>query len=401
MYLYYRNTEFVYFEYVMKKIFIFILLVLAISSGKISAQGINFEHGTWQETLDKARAEGKLVFLDAYTSWCGPCKLLSRNTFPDSAVGVFFNQHFVCAKIDMEKGEGPKLAENFSVNVYPTLIFADASGNLVHRAVGYHLPEQLIELGKKAIDPSTQIGGLQKRYMGGDRNPDFLLLYLEALSTAYDPQAGPVANQYLATQTDYSVPSNMEMIARYSDDPKSAAFQYLVKNKTAFEKKYGIEFVATRIQSVFDQYLLLNPKMDWAQTETLVRSTFPEDADMKASLFKMSWYRNREDVPGFLSAASEHYEKYNCENADELNEIAWVFYKNTEDKTYLKKALKWAEKSVKIYESFYNLDTVASLQAKLGQKKSAIKSAQRAIELAKQAGEDYSQTQLLLDQLNK
>ena len=67
----------------------------------------------------------------------------------------------------------------------------------------------------------------------------------------------------------------------------------------------------------------------------------------------------------------------------------------------MKKALAWAEKSVKLHESYYNTDTAAALLSKLGEKKKAIKMAERAIELAKTAGEDYSATQLLLDQLKK
>lgn len=385
----------------MRTLRFFMAVLWLIASQGIQSQGIVFEHGTWEETLQKAQKSGKIIFLDAYTSWCGPCKLLSRNTFPDSAVGVFFNERFVNAKMDMEKGEGPKLAERYGVNVYPTLLFIDASGNMVHRAVGYHLPDQLLDLGKKALDPATQIGGLQQQYNGGDRSPDFLLRYLEALSAAYDPQAGPVANQYLATQQDLSTPANLQMIALYADDPMSAAFRYMTTHREVFDQKFGKEFVEARIQTVFDQYVMLHPRMEWSQMETLIRSVYPENSDEKASLFKMNWLKGKEDVPGFLEAAYSHYMKYASDNADELNEIAWIFYKNTDDKNYLKQALKWAERSVSIYESYYNVDTVAALQAKLGQKKQAIKSAKRAIELAQQAGEDASATQQLLNELNK
>lgn len=365
----------------------------------LSGQGIQFEHGDWQETLDKAGKEGKLVFLDAYTTWCGPCKLLAKNTFPDSAVGAFFSKHFIAAKIDMEKGEGPDIAQRYGVNVYPTLIFTDAKGEMVHRAAGYFLPPAFLALAEKAINPATQLANLQKRYNAGQTDGAFLLTYLNALSEAYDPQAGPVANKYLATQTNFGTDANMDIIARQVDDPTSPAFKYMVEHQEDFDKKYGKPNVDARIQGIFDQYLTLHPEITLPEVEKLIRAAFPKEADLKASLFKMNWYRNRDDVPGFLTAAVEHFEKHPSDNPDELNEIAWIFYKNTDNKSQLKHAIKWAEKSIQLQESFYNTDTLANLYAKTGEKKKAIKFAERAIELATLAGDDASATKALLDSL--
>lgn len=365
----------------------------------VSAQGIQFEHGPFQETLDKAGKEGKLVFLDAYTTWCGPCKLLAKNTFPDSAVGAFFNKHFVAAKIDMEKGEGLDIAQRYGVNVYPTLIFTDAKGDIVHRAAGYFLPPAFLVLAEKALNPVTQLATLQKRYTAGERDQAFLLSFLNALAEAYDPQTGIIANKYLATQKDFGTDINMEIIARHVEDPTSPAFRYMVEHQEDFDKKYSKPNVDARIQGIFDQYIAANPGITLPEIDKLIRTAFPEDADLKASLFTMSWYRNHEDVPGFLAAAASHYEKYPTDDPDELNETAWIFYKNTDNKEYLQLAAKWAEKSIQINESFYNTDTAASLYAKLGEKKKAIKFAERAIELAAQSGDDASQTKALLESL--
>lgn len=242
---------------------------------------------------------------------------------------------------------------------------------------------------------------MDKQYASGNRQPEFLLRYLEALAAAYDPQSGIVANKFLATQTDFSTERNMDIIARYSDDALAPAFKYLVTHQAAFDNKYGKEHIDARIQGIFDQHLMLNPELTWPETEKLVRSTFPEDGVKRAAQFKITWNRNREDVPGFLNAATEYYQKYSSDDPDELNEVAWIFYKNTSDKKHLKNALKWAEKSVKLSQSYANTDTVAAIQAKLGKKKEAITNAKKAIELAKAAGEDYSQTQLLLNELEK
>ena len=116
-----------------------------------SPEGIRFEHLNWDEALAMAQKEKKLVFLDAYASWCGPCKMLKNKTFPDEKVGAFFNQHFVSIAVDMEKGEGPLLARHFEVSAYPTLIITDPQGNLITEARGFMPPRDLLAFGKYGV----------------------------------------------------------------------------------------------------------------------------------------------------------------------------------------------------------------------------------------------------------
>ncbi|MBA2561653.1 MAG: thioredoxin family protein, partial [Chitinophagaceae bacterium] len=105
----------------------------------------------WKKALQQAKEQSKLIFLDAYTSWCGPCKLLKRNTFPDKNAGDFFNKNFINVAVDMEKGYGPALAQQYGVNAYPSLIIADAEGGIVVYTRGYINPKQLIEFGKYGL----------------------------------------------------------------------------------------------------------------------------------------------------------------------------------------------------------------------------------------------------------
>ncbi|MBK8609160.1 MAG: thioredoxin family protein [Chitinophagaceae bacterium] len=120
----------------------------AVADAAKAEKGIQFMEESWTKALAAAKKQNKMIFLDAYTSWCGPCKMLKRNTFPDPAAGEFFNTNFINVAIDMEKGEGPAVAEKFSVNAYPTLIFADSDGNLITYTKGYIDAKQLLEFGK-------------------------------------------------------------------------------------------------------------------------------------------------------------------------------------------------------------------------------------------------------------
>ena len=88
----------------MKKLFT--LTAALLCSVMLFAQGVNFQNLTYAEALEKAKAENKLVFMDCYTSWCGPCKMMTNEVFPQKEAGDYFNPLFVCVKFDMEKGEG-------------------------------------------------------------------------------------------------------------------------------------------------------------------------------------------------------------------------------------------------------------------------------------------------------
>ncbi|MFC5409161.1 thioredoxin family protein [Larkinella bovis] len=110
--------------------------------------GIQFSEAAWKTHLAKAKAENKIVFLDAYTTWCGPCKMLQKNVFTQKEVADFFNKEFINVKIDMEAGEGPELALQYPIEGYPTLMFIDGDGKVVKKVLGYQSPEELLAIGK-------------------------------------------------------------------------------------------------------------------------------------------------------------------------------------------------------------------------------------------------------------
>jgi thioredoxin 1 len=118
------------------------------ATSKTDEKGIQFTEGDWATIVKKAKAENKIIFLDAYASWCGPCKLLQKNVFTRPDVGDIFNKNFINVKVDMERGEGPQLSRMFPLEAYPTLFFIEPSGKIVKKVIGYQTPEALISLGK-------------------------------------------------------------------------------------------------------------------------------------------------------------------------------------------------------------------------------------------------------------
>lgn len=115
-------------------------------------KGIHFQQGGWKEITDMARTQNKLIFLEFYATWCGPCKRMKSITFTNENVGQFFNTHFVNVAYDAEKGEGLALSKRYEVRSYPTLLIVDAEGNIKTRKSGYLHAKALLKLGESQIN---------------------------------------------------------------------------------------------------------------------------------------------------------------------------------------------------------------------------------------------------------
>lgn len=108
----------------------------------------------YDEALAKAEADGKLMMIDVYTDWCAPCKEMDKKTFPAKEV-VDKAANFVPLKIDAEKGQGPEVQKKFGVTGYPTILFVNGKGELVHTVVGLRKADDLVVEMDKALDKAS------------------------------------------------------------------------------------------------------------------------------------------------------------------------------------------------------------------------------------------------------
>lgn len=115
--------------------------------------GIDFQKINLEKAKKEAAEQGKLIFIDAYTNWCGPCKQMAATTFMDEEVGKFFNENFINIKIEMEKdADGPATARQYNVRAYPTLLIIDDEGNLVKQTIGFQTKDRLMNFAESALN---------------------------------------------------------------------------------------------------------------------------------------------------------------------------------------------------------------------------------------------------------
>ncbi len=385
----------------MKKYLILLAFSLLLGSNSF-AQGIQFSKGTWKELKEMAAKDNKLIFVDAYAEWCGPCKKMAKDVFTQKEVGEYFNARFVNVKMDMEKGEGIGLSSQFGIQAYPTLLFVNSDGKVVHRAVGYHTSDQLINLAGTANDPNRNAGTITDRYEKGDRSPELLRNLAQTRYDAMDGTYVQVAEEYLATQKEWGTDANLDFIFAMVNDLDSKMADYLLNNKKLFEAKMGKEAVVGKVDELVQNTINhAETEADLKKVEELYAKTYPERAGQMSGQLKMGYYAQREDWKNFARITEEQFKKYPPKDWMELNEMAWLIYETSDGKDELKYALGWAKRSVKMDANYANTDTVASLYYKLGKKRKALKNAKKAIELAKAAGEDYSATEELVQKIKQ
>lgn len=198
----------------MNKSILLLMLLLACFSGNVHAQGIQFWKGSFDSAVQEAERQEKLIFIDFYTVWCGPCKMLAKDVFPQKEVGDFFNKSFICCQLDAEK-EGKDVALRYEVHAYPTLVLINSRGEMVAKTTGVLSAEELIAWGQKAMeemkDPDN-IVNLRERYKNGERSEEFLRLYIEKMKeNKMDP--GAAIEEYLKIQK--SMPENSSRMMEF------------------------------------------------------------------------------------------------------------------------------------------------------------------------------------------
>lgn len=118
---------------------------------EVNTRHINFDSGNWKSVLAKAKKEGKMIFVDAYTTWCRPCIQMAKDIFTLDNVADYYNKNFVNVSMDMEKGDGPQLVKKYEIHAYPDFLFINGDGELIHRGGGYQEAKEFIQLGNDAV----------------------------------------------------------------------------------------------------------------------------------------------------------------------------------------------------------------------------------------------------------
>jgi thioredoxin-related protein len=384
----------------MKKL---LLLLTVLPLLTIGQTGIKFEHGlTWKEIQAKAKAENKFIFLDAYTTWCGPCIQMAKNIFPKEEVGQAFNPHFINVKVQLDTtkndneevkswyADGHEIMTKYEVRAFPTYLFFDPNGKLVHRAVGSSPADVFISKGKDAMNPDKQYYVLLDQYKAGKKDPDFLRKMAMSAHEAYDGKnKSKISKEYLATQTDLTTKENLEFLTRFTESSKDPGFSVIVNNQKKYDELKGEGAAGKMIveilmrEEVFPKIFTRDATTpNWNDIEASINKSYPAFTNEVVSNAKVIYYQNKKDWSNFQTAVVDYMKNYGSKSSPyQLNNFAWAVFEHCKDMTCVKEALEWSRRSFKDKEDPMYIDTYANILYKLGNKEEAIKWEEKAIAL--------------------
>ncbi|PRA92485.1 thiol:disulfide interchange protein [Chryseobacterium sp. MYb7] len=389
----------------MKKLSIF--FTFFIGAYALSQTGIKFEEGNFASILAKAKKESKPVFIDAYTSWCGPCKLMAKSIFPLATVGDYYNTHFINFKIDMEKGEGLKIAKKYNIKSYPTYLFLDEKGEEIHRTVGYAEENEFIQFAKDANDPNKRLPALKKKFENGESSPEFLK-NLAVLAGMSDDRtfASKVLERYFSTQpaiTSQDI-TQLMMNIESMEDPLYKVFQnkkediIKITSKNDYEEfdkgiklKYVYKKAYNKSTKVLDENYYLTEVQKFLEKKEAEKNL----QDLKANIAL-----DNKDYKTYEKIMLKMYENYSNVEPMDLGFAAWGFANNDiTNKSSIEKAVLWAHKAIEKQPQVIHMLTLARLYNKIGDKKNAKIWAEKSIGLAKTSGHDSSEAEEFLKKL--
>ncbi|MFY7845814.1 thioredoxin family protein [Chryseobacterium gambrini] len=390
----------------MKKIISGLLLFSAITA--FAQEAIKFEELPFKDLIAKAKKEKKIVFLDAYASWCGPCKMMERNVFTQKSVGDYFNANFVNARFDMEKGEGRDIAVKYGVRSYPTYLFLNGDGELVSQNFGYMEESMFLTMAQDVNSPNNKKGSLKERFAKGEKDPDFLINIMKLNSSSDFNFAKQASERYFENKkaTEEFSKDDIGLLLFFLKSTEDKNYKVFADRKAEIikflpeetYKEFDNQIKLGKIveQSIDQQNKKINDDYFMKNAEPLVGK---HDAEVKLNQMKLGYYEQNSNFPEYEKAALAYYRNSEAFEPNELLKAAWVFAEHVKTPSSLKKAAEWAEKSVMRGESSENTYILAKLYFLTGNKEMAKTYAEMSKNMATQAQKDSTLADELLKQI--
>jgi thioredoxin-related protein len=383
---------------------------------------IHFEDGlSWAQIKNKAKKEGKYLFVDCVASWCVPCKKMDKEIYYLTTVGELMNSRFISVKVQMDTskndtketinwyGDAKLISDQYKINAFPSYLFFSPEGKLVHREVGYKREKDFLLLAANAIDPAHQYYTLLDNYENGKKDyPKMPSLVKMARSFNEIKLSKTIARDYInnylmkLSSDKLLTKDNIIFISNYFTSDDKVAFDLFYRQGAMINSIINDETNKNFARNILDNVIIkeeiypflwknnildspLTTKPAWRELEKKIAKKYDKlYAERTIAKAKPSWYGTQKDWPNLAKSQIALINKYGFDTAGlsakfRINNIAWydIFLHSNKEKELLT-AAGWMEIIVKspgaeadeLFPTW--ADTYANLLYKAGRVKEAL-----------------------------
>lgn len=403
----------------MKRTIIFSLVILAFSFDGFS-QGVIFEKDiSWKALLDKAKKEKKYIFIDAFTTWCGPCRKMDQEVYINDSLGKKINDRFISVKVQMDQtkndnefvkswyADAQQLTKRYAIDAFPTFLFLIPNGELTYRNIGYKNVDQFYSMIEDVVNPKLNYAAKVAAFkLHRLKLEDMEWLAITASQFKEDSLAKVIAQEYKSRYLNKQKAS-AELIKRHAKfiiafqplfSTSDRMVQYFYKNKAMADSAIGFngfsrEFTDYMIQNHYYPFSYkesIKPRnYAWQKIFNEVKERYDEKTAIRIELSsKAMYYTTIKDWPNAVKYEIAQVEN-NEANQEKIspsginNLVFEVIFAHATSKEHLKKGQEFMEKFVLPTDASANhIDTYANVLYKMGNKNAAIQQEQQALVMA-------------------
>lgn len=402
----------------MNRFYVLFLLILLMTR-PLQGQQIAFEKGTWKEVLARAKSQNKIVFVDVYTTWCGPCKMLDQQVFVDKAVAATYNAYFINYKADAERGEGVHLARQYGVRAYPTALFIDGDGQLIDTWIGFK-PAYTFKQEGERVFRKTPVGMTlslyDATYKEGNREYAFMRNYLRIRRHAGQPSTD-LLNDYVAHLPADSLrtPSVTSLLIEHTAACQGPAFEALLSRKDEIHVRARLETLLInelnaaglqRSRSRFDAVCRAVERLEPADrvAERLAEYQLMYLAvaeDWKAYAEQGNGYAAQYLMPNLTADRKQQQPAQFQKCHDQLCNIGYFISQHDKDDARLSAALGYFAAINELAPTPLSTSLQACLRYRLGERDEAVALQSKALELARAKGDNVTSYEATLHRMQK
>ncbi len=289
----------------MKKLFV--LTIFLLISHSTFSQDLTVIEEDFEKATVLAKQENKLLFIDFYTIWCGPCKKLDKYIFQNDSIRKIMAKDFILLKYDAEKDSIFNISKRYHLNSYPTAIILNSEGFVLNRKYGF-AGEEFEELNKSFAEYIEQslklnkenkiIKGFSNKKVNVHSYPQFYIDYVNRTNTKINETKE--FEKYLEQNPDRMSQEFFSVVTYFAMNVPSSLTDEYLNSKNTYIEMYGegsvelaLYFMSIgKFETSIDQK---NEKMFEEAKQFIIKALGKDDAQNLIAMFEEKFEEVKEE----------------------------------------------------------------------------------------------------------